>query len=125
MSIGPHLQARIVCGMVARMHYRLGHGIGRSGDIAEVQPKAAGSSLMARLTESMALDCIKACGVTRAKACIVLPLATGMTLVLTLLSLRESRPAAKYVIWPRWVCYIPKPYFCPTLLHKPGSVSLP
>ena len=41
---------------------RLGHGIGRSGDITAVQPKAAGSSLMAQLTNSLLLDVIRHSG---------------------------------------------------------------
>lgn len=41
---------------------RLSHGIGRSGDIAAVQPKAAGSSLLMKLTNCMALDAIKMAG---------------------------------------------------------------
>ena len=41
---------------------RLGHGIGRSGDVAAIQPKAAGSSLLMKLTNSLVLDCIKRCG---------------------------------------------------------------
>jgi O-phospho-L-seryl-tRNASec:L-selenocysteinyl-tRNA synthase len=36
-------EARIASKLVARRHYNLGHGIGRSGDIAAVQPKAAGT----------------------------------------------------------------------------------
>eukprot|EP00039_Didymoeca_costata_P007386 m.99126 g.99126 ORF g.99126 m.99126 type:complete len:473 (-) comp13666_c0_seq3:83-1501(-) len=94
-------EARIVSRLVSRMRYHFGHGVGRSGDIAALQPKAAGSSLMARLTECMVLDLIKTTGVTRAKACIILPVATGMTLLLTLLSLRVKRTKAKYVLWPR------------------------
>lgn len=100
MGVGER-EARIASPLVARMHYRFGHGVGRSGDVAAIQPKAAGSSVIARLTEAMALDMIKVSGVKRAKACIVLPVATGMTLVLTLLTLRTARPAAMYVIWPR------------------------
>ena len=41
---------------------RLSHGIGRSGDVAAVQPKAAGSSLLMKLTNCMALDAIKMAG---------------------------------------------------------------
>ena len=48
--------------MVAERHFHLGHGIGRSGDIAEVQPKAAGSSLLNKLTNSFVLDIIKLTG---------------------------------------------------------------
>ena len=40
-------------------------------------------------------------GVRSAKACLVLPVATGMSLVMTLLTLKQQRPGAKYVIWPR------------------------
>ena len=44
------------------MLYRMGHGIGRSGDVTAVQPKAAGSSLMAQLTNSILLDLLRKCG---------------------------------------------------------------
>ena len=40
-------------------------------------------------------------GVRSAKACLVLPVATGMSMVMTLLTLKQQRPTAKYVIWPR------------------------
>ena len=40
----------------------MGHGIGRSGDVTAVQPKAAGSSLMAQLTNAMLLDLLRKCG---------------------------------------------------------------
>ncbi|RUS18840.1 soluble liver antigen/liver pancreas antigen, isoform CRA_d [Endogone sp. FLAS-F59071] len=55
-------EARIASPLVARRHYRLGHGIGRSGDIGEVQPKAAGSSLVQKLTNYMVLDAIRISG---------------------------------------------------------------
>eukprot|EP00049_Salpingoeca_infusionum_P001152 m.45598 g.45598 ORF g.45598 m.45598 type:complete len:507 (-) comp10891_c1_seq1:3571-5091(-) len=94
-------EARIASGLVSRMHFRLGHGVGRSGDIAAIQPKAAGSSLMARLAECMMLDLLQQTGMTRAKSCIILPLATGMSIVMTLLTLRLSKPQAKYIVWSR------------------------
>jgi len=37
-------EARIFSGIVRRRHWGFGHGIGRSGDVAAVQPKAAGES---------------------------------------------------------------------------------
>ena len=40
-------------------------------------------------------------GTVHVKHCIVVPVATGMALVLTMLTLRSLRPNAKYVIWPR------------------------
>ena len=55
-------EARIASRLVAERHFHLGHGMGRSGDIAEIQPKAAGSSLVAKLANSFALDVIKMAG---------------------------------------------------------------
>ncbi|XP_071549264.1 O-phosphoseryl-tRNA(Sec) selenium transferase [Panulirus ornatus] len=94
-------EARIYSGLVARRHYRLGHGVGRSGDIAEVQPKAAGSSLINKLTNAMVLDVIRNIGMKKTAGCLVVPLATGMSMVLCLLTIRQQRQGAKYVIWPR------------------------
>ena len=70
-------EGRIYSSLVERRHYHLGHGIGRSGDLTEVQPKAAGSSLINKLTNSMMLDIIKISGVTSAKDCFLVPMATG------------------------------------------------
>jgi O-phospho-L-seryl-tRNASec:L-selenocysteinyl-tRNA synthase len=61
---------------------------GRSGDIAAVQPKAAGSSLMVQLTNLMALDALHIAGMSEVRACLTVPLCTGMSLALTLLGLR-------------------------------------
>ncbi|XP_018428766.1 PREDICTED: O-phosphoseryl-tRNA(Sec) selenium transferase [Nanorana parkeri] len=94
-------EGRVASNMVARRHYRLIHGIGRSGDIAAVQPKAAGSSLLNKLTNSVVLDVLKIAGVRTATSCFVVPMATGMSLTLCFLTLRHKRPKAKYIIWPR------------------------
>ncbi|KAM4808751.1 O-phosphoseryl-tRNA(Sec) selenium transferase [Rhinophrynus dorsalis] len=94
-------EGRVASGMVSRRHYRLIHGIGRSGDISAVQPKAAGSSLLNKLTNSVMLDIIKIAGVRTATSCFVVPMATGMSLTLCFLTLRHKRPKAKYIIWPR------------------------
>lgn len=94
-------EARIASSLVAKRNYYLGHGIGRSGDLVEVQPKAAGSSVMYRLTNLLATDVLKATGVRNVKQCFVAPLATGMSLTLLFLSLRQSKPSAKFVIWSR------------------------
>jgi len=48
-------EARIFSNIVRERNYGLGHGIGRSGDIGAIQPKAAGSSLLAKLTDSLVL----------------------------------------------------------------------
>lgn len=100
MGVGER-EARIFSSLVARRHYRFGHGMGRSGDIAEPQPKAAGSSLLVQLTNMLALDALHVAGLSRMTSCMVLPMATGMCMTLTLLSLLSAKPGARYVIWPR------------------------
>ena len=40
-------------------------------------------------------------GVRSAKGCVLIPVATGMALMMVLLTLKQKRPLAKYVIWPR------------------------
>ncbi|MEE6462363.1 hypothetical protein FKM82_001567 [Ascaphus truei] len=94
-------EGRVASGMVSRRHYRLMHGIGRSGDVSAIQPKAAGSSILNKLTNSVMLDIIKMAGVRSATSCFVVPMATGMSLTLCFLTLRHKRPKAKYIIWPR------------------------
>lgn len=95
-------EARVFSSLVRQRHFGLGHGIGRSGDIAAVQPKAAGSSLIYKLTNKLVLNAIRICGVQKTEAALVLPLATGMSLTLALVTLKSQRPStAKYVIWPR------------------------
>lgn len=61
LNLGLHIFLHF-SGLVAQRHYRFGHGIGRSGDISEVQPKAAGSSLLNKLTNAMVLDLIRRIG---------------------------------------------------------------
>lgn len=94
-------ESRLYSNLVAERHFYMGHGIGRSGDINAVQPKAAGSSLMLKLTEYLALDAIKTMGMQFIESLLVLPLATGMTMSLVLLTLQRLKPTAKYVLWPR------------------------
>ena len=56
---GPHhvgigeREGKIISQMVHDRNYGLVHGIGRSGNIYDLQPKAAGSSLLNRLTNSL------------------------------------------------------------------------
>ncbi|GLV31937.1 Sec synthetase [Carabus blaptoides fortunei] len=94
-------EARFASEIVARRHYRFGHGVGRSGDLTEVQPKAAGSSLVAKLSDCMTRDVLQLMGIEDEVACLIAPVATGMSLVLTMLTLRTHRPSAEYVIWSR------------------------
>ncbi len=94
-------EGRLFSSLVRRRNYSLSHGIGRSGDIVEIQPKAAGSSIIYSLTNSMALHALHIAGLTCMKSCVVLPLATGMSLTMVLLTLKKQNPQGKYVIWSR------------------------
>uniref|UniRef100_A0A6B2L3K0 O-phosphoseryl-tRNA(Sec) selenium transferase n=2 Tax=Arcella intermedia TaxID=1963864 RepID=A0A6B2L3K0_9EUKA len=94
-------EGRVFSSIVASRHFYLSHGIGRSGDIAAEQPKAAGSSVIYQLTNKLSLDLLRISGIKRVNSCLVVPLATGMTLTNCLLTLRQDNPKAKYVVWPR------------------------
>lgn len=116
---------------MAKRHYRFTHGIGRSGDLVETQPKAIGSTAMSKLTNAIVLDLLKTVGTqdfdsilhvppedglqvhvvfftcfyivsVNVAAAVVVPMATGMSLALTLITLKqESEGNKKYVIWSR------------------------
>lgn len=94
-------EGRIISDLVRRRHFGLTHGIGRSGDVMAEQPKAAGSSLIVQLTRYLALDAIHIAGIKAAKSCCVLPAATGLTMTLVFLALKQLRPAGRYVVWSR------------------------
>eukprot|EP01051_Picozoa_sp_SAG22_P001315 SAG22_NODE_50_length_24611_cov_74.139687_8_plen_535_part_00 len=94
-------EGRVFSGIVKDRHFGFSHGIGRSGDVMAVQPKAAGSSLVVQLTNYMAAHALRLSGFSNVKECIVLPTATGMTMTLALIALKASRPEATHVVWPR------------------------
>src|SRR5262249_48756919 len=75
-------EGRIASTLVARRHWNLSHGIGRSGELQENQPKAAGSSLLALITTALALDALHLAGFQSLTKCIVIPVATGMSITL-------------------------------------------
>lgn len=66
-----------------------------------MQPKAAGSSLIYKLTNKMLEDLFKTVGMQDRVKCILTPVATGMSIVLSLLSFKALKPNSKYVIWSR------------------------
>jgi O-phospho-L-seryl-tRNASec:L-selenocysteinyl-tRNA synthase len=95
-------EGRVFSELVRRRNFAFAHGVGRSGELAAVQPKAAGSSLYAKVCEWMTLHALRIAGLTEVTACAILPTATGMSLVLAFLALLPSRPpTARKVIWPR------------------------
>jgi O-phospho-L-seryl-tRNASec:L-selenocysteinyl-tRNA synthase len=82
-------------------NYGLIHGIGRSGNINDLQPKSAGSSLLRALTTSMIKNLLHSINYSFVSELLLLPFATGMSLTLCFLTLRYEKPQAKYIIWPR------------------------
>ena len=55
-------EARVYCSIVRDKYFSMAHGVGRSGDLTAEQPKAAGSSLLGKLTNLMALNALKLAG---------------------------------------------------------------
>jgi O-phospho-L-seryl-tRNASec:L-selenocysteinyl-tRNA synthase len=94
-------EGRVFSPLVQKRHFHLSHGIGRSGDLQEEQPKAAGSSIIYKLTSYLALQALHKMSLTSMRKCLVVPVATGMTLALCMMTLRTQRSTARYVIWSR------------------------
>ena len=94
-------EGRIISTLVHQRNYGLVHGIGRSGNINDLQPKACGSSLLTQLTNSLLKNLLHSIGMTFINDIIILPFATGMALTISFLTLRLLKPKAKYIIWSR------------------------
>ena len=94
-------EGRIISPLVHQRNYGLVHGIGRSGNINDLQPKACGSSLLTQLTNALLKNLLHSIGMTFIKDIIILPFATGMALTISFLTLRLLKPKAKYIIWSR------------------------
>lgn len=94
-------EGRVVSPLVQDLHLDFAHGIGRSGNLTEHQPKAVGSSILSEMTNKLALDAIRFLGIPGASAAMVVPVATGMALSLCLTSWRHTKPGAKFVIFLR------------------------
>ena len=56
---------------------------------------------MSKITNSLLLDLIKVAGVSSVKDCFLVPMATGMSLTLCMLTIKKNWPEAKYVVWSR------------------------
>ncbi|CAG9535543.1 unnamed protein product [Cercopithifilaria johnstoni] len=94
-------EGRILSPLVQQLHYGLAHGIGRSGNLTERQPKAIGSSILSEITNKLALDAIRSLGIAGTKAAMVVPVATGMALSLCLSAWRHTKRRAKFVVFLR------------------------
>lgn len=88
---GGEREGRVVAPLVRRRHFGFSHGIGRSGNLTEDQPKAAGGSLLYQITNFLLLDLLRMSGASSFKAALCVPLATGMTLALVLRAVAKQR----------------------------------
>lgn len=96
-------EGRLFSSLVRRRHWGLAHGIGRSGNLTEIQPKAPGSALLQRLVTRMTTQMLAVIGwrLPPSWRPLLVPMATGMTLALALRALRERRPEGRFVLLSR------------------------
>lgn len=94
-------EGKVLSHLVHARNYGLIHGIGRSGNINDLQPKSVGSSLLKTLATSMIKNLLHSINYSFVSDLLLLPFATGMSLTLCFLTLRQEKPKAKYIIWPR------------------------
>ena len=75
-------EGRVYSKLVQRRNFGLHHGIGRSGDVSADQPKAIGSSIIAKLANILVADAMKISGLQSidSTTTLLLPLCTGMSL---------------------------------------------
>ncbi|ANQ06614.1 PLP-dependent aminotransferase [Plasmodium coatneyi] len=92
---------RIYSALVRNKYIGFGHGIGRSGNLDDVQPKSAGNSILAKATTSFVKDLIKSFGIKGCEDVYILPYATGMCLSTCLLYTKKEREKSEYVIISR------------------------
>nr|MDO8114480.1 O-phosphoseryl-tRNA(Sec) selenium transferase [Candidatus Sigynarchaeota archaeon] len=83
-------EGRTVNDYVLSLSAGFAHGIGRSGDIMAVQPKAAGGSILNLLSGKIATSLLKKIGLPKIGDAIVLPMATGMSLGLCMATIHQE-----------------------------------
>jgi O-phospho-L-seryl-tRNASec:L-selenocysteinyl-tRNA synthase len=93
-------EGRVASPAVSKLAAGFHHGVGRSGDLTEAQPKAAGASLMYFFANKLSTDAMKRFGVPNVKKAVVFPVATGMTLALALCAARNLT-GGKEVVFPQ------------------------
>ena len=82
------------------------HGVGRSGNIKAPQPKATGGSIVNTITDRLVTFFLKEMGLENIKGSIVIPLSTGMSLMLAIKGIvnrykLDSSTDKNQVLFPR------------------------
>ncbi len=93
-------EGRVASPVVSKLASGFHHGVGRSGDLVEAQPKAAGGSLMYFFANKLSNDAMKRFGLPNIKKAIVFPVATGMAIAFALCVARNST-RRKEVVYPQ------------------------
>jgi len=83
-------EARIASKIQLKTSGGFNHGVGRSGFLTAPQPKAPGASIMYELSNYLARNFLKNFGLPNIDKAIVVPLATGMSVALTLGALKPD-----------------------------------
>ena len=94
-------EGRVRSEIIQKRYFNMFHGIGRSGDVIAIQPKAAGSTILQILTHRFLMHVFKIIGLGYVGKCLILPVATGMALTLSFLYLKSLKPKSKYVVFCR------------------------
>ncbi|KXS16986.1 hypothetical protein M427DRAFT_154112 [Gonapodya prolifera JEL478] len=96
-------EARVWSELVKRRNMRFAHGIGRSGTLLDIQPKAFGSSLLQTLTNDLTLDALRLAGYSKRStaSATVFPMAAGMTIAMVIRAVAQGRKEARFVVWAR------------------------
>eukprot|EP00917_Polyrhabdina_sp_WS-2016_P011337 GHVP01025011.1.p1 GENE.GHVP01025011.1~~GHVP01025011.1.p1 ORF type:complete len:470 (+),score=83.11 GHVP01025011.1:1176-2585(+) len=83
-------EGRVFSPLVQNRYFGLAHGIGRSGDLLAIQPKALGSSAVNHLAKNVAEHALKELGLIHANQSVILPMATSMSVSFVINYLRQK-----------------------------------
>ncbi|MBD3188193.1 O-phosphoseryl-tRNA(Sec) selenium transferase [Candidatus Bathyarchaeota archaeon] len=102
-------EGRTPSGYVLSLAEGFAHGIGRSGNIAAMQPKAPGGSILNLMADRLANSLLKQVGLPRVKASIVFPVATGMSIASCLAAIHGNWVRKdKHNPWKRGEVIVPR-----------------
>merc|ERR1712038_1031278 len=98
-------EGRVFSSLAKSRHFNLSHGIGRSGNIKAIQPKARGSSALLSLAQALVCDAMTIAGYKKSasstKNSLLLPCATGLALSLCFSVLKIQFPGKNTIVWMR------------------------
>jgi O-phospho-L-seryl-tRNASec:L-selenocysteinyl-tRNA synthase len=98
-------EARIATPLLNSLSGGFNHGVGRSGNLAAPQPKAAGASVMYNLTNKIVLSLIQEMGLTNCKGALVVPSGTGMSIGM---AIRGCAAANNIDLRQKWEVLMPR-----------------